>query len=40
MCVFAFLAKIENGRHFWGAESFFKIAKSTLLRRNRSISHD
>ena len=39
--------KIQNGRHFWGGENFFKITKSTMLRypvgrkfrRNRSISH-
>ena len=39
--------KIQNGRHFWGGEIFFKIVKSTMLRypvgrkfcRNRSISH-
>ena len=39
--------KIQNGRHFWGEENFFKIAKSIMLRypvgrkfwRNRSISH-
>ena len=39
--------KIQNGRHFWGGENFWKIAKSTFLkypvgqkfRRNRSISH-
>ena len=23
-----FLAKIQNGRHFWGGENFWKIAKS------------
>ena len=27
-----FLARIQNGRHFWGGEKFLKIAKSTLLR--------
>ena len=27
-----FLAKIQNGRHFWGDENFLKIAKSTFLR--------
>ena len=40
-------SKIQNGRHFWGGENFFKITKSTMLRyhvgrkfrRNRSISH-
>ena len=30
--VFAFLAKIQNGHHFWGQEFFLKIAKGTLLR--------
>ena len=47
ICVFPFLAKIPNGRHFWGEENFLKIAKSTFLRypvgrkfrRNRSILH-
>ena len=29
---FAILAKLQNGRHFWGGEIFWKIAKSTLLR--------
>ena len=24
-------SKIQNGRHFWGGENFFKIAKSTML---------
>ena len=24
ICVFAFLAKIQNGHHFWGEEIFFK----------------
>ena len=24
--------KIQNGRHFWGGENFWKITKSTLLR--------
>ena len=45
--IFGKNSKIQNGRHFWGGENFFKIAKSTLLkypvgrkfRRNRSISH-
>ena len=40
-------SKIQNGRHFWGGEIFWKIAKIALLRypvgqkfrRNRSISH-
>ena len=39
-------SKIQNGRHFWGGENFWTIAKSTFLRypvgrkfrRNRSIS--
>ena len=46
--VFAFLAKIRNGRLYWGEENFLKIARSTLLRypvgrkfrQNHSISHD
>ena len=25
-------SKIQNGRHFWGGETFLKIAKSTFLR--------
>ena len=25
-------SKIQKGRHFWGGENFFKIAKSTFLR--------
>ena len=24
-------SKIQNGRHFWGGENFFQIAKSTFL---------
>ena len=40
-------SKIQNGRHFWGGENFWKIAKSTFLRYpvsqkfcpNRSISY-
>ena len=40
-------SKIQNGRHFWGGENFWKIANITFLRypvgrkfrRNRSISH-
>ena len=24
--------KIQNGRHFWGGEIFFKIAKNTMLK--------
>ena len=39
--------KLQNGRHFWGGENFWKIAKIAFLRypvgrkfrRNRSISH-
>ena len=45
--IFGKNSKIQNGRHFWGGENFFKITKSTMLRcpvgrkfrRNRSISH-
>ena len=45
--IFGKNSKIQNGRHFWGAENFLKITKSTMLkypvgrkfRRNRSISH-
>ena len=45
--IFGKNSKIQNGRHFWGGETFLKNAKSTLLiypvgrkfRRNRSISH-
>ena len=45
--IFGKNSKIQNGRHSWGGENFWKIAKSTLLRypvgrkfrRNRSISH-
>ena len=29
--IFGKNSKIQNGRHFWGEESFLKIAKSTLL---------
>ena len=29
---FAKNSKIQNGRHFWGGENFFKIAKSTFLK--------
>ena len=49
MCfaIFGKNSKIQNGRHFWGGENFWKIAKSIFLRypvgkkfrRNRSISH-
>ena len=45
--IFGKNSKIQNGRHLWGGENFFKIGKSTILRypvgrkfrRNRSISH-
>ena len=45
--IFGKNSKIQNGRHFWGGEIFWKIAKSTFIRypvgrkfrRNRSISH-
>ena len=45
--IFGKNSKIQNGRHFWGGENFFKIAKNTMLRypvgrkfpRNHSISH-
>ena len=45
--IFGKNSKIQNGRHFWGGENFWKVAKSTFLRypggrkfrRNRSISH-
>ena len=45
--IFGKNSKIQNGRHFWGGENFFKIGKSRILRyaagrkfcRNRSISH-
>ena len=45
--IFGKNSKIQNGRHFWGGQIFFKINKSTMLRypvgrkfcRNRSISH-
>ena len=30
--IFGKNSKIQNGRHFWGEENFFKIAKSTMLR--------
>ena len=30
--IFGKNSKIQNGRHFWGGENFFKIAKSTMLR--------
>ena len=30
--IFGKTSKIQNGRHFWGGENFWKIAKSTLLR--------
>ena len=45
--IFGKNSKIQNGRHFWGGENFWKIAKSAFLRypvgkkfqRNHSISH-
>ena len=45
--IFGKNSKIQNGRHFWGRENFWKIAKSTFLGypvgpiflRNCSISH-
>ena len=45
--IFGKYSKIQNGRHFWGGENIWKIAKIALLRypvrrkfcRNRSISH-
>ena len=45
--IFGKNSKIQNGRHFWGGENFWKITKSAKLRypvgrkfrRNRSISH-
>ena len=45
--IFGKNSKIQNGRHFWGGENFWKIAKIAFLRypvgrkfrRNRSISH-
>ena len=30
-CVFPFLVKIQNGRHFGGGENFFKTVNSTFL---------
>ena len=27
-----FMAKIRNGRHFWGGENFLEITKSTMLK--------
>ena len=30
--IFGKNSKIQNGRHFWGGEIFFKITKSTMLR--------
>ena len=30
--IFGKNSKIQNGRHFWGGENFWKIAKSTFLR--------
>ena len=45
--IFGKNSKIQNGRHFWGGENFWKIAKSAFcsypvgrkFQRNRSISH-
>ena len=45
--IFGKNSKIQNGRHFWGGENFWKIAKIAFLRYpvgqkfrlNRSISH-
>ena len=45
--IFSKNSKIQNGRHFWGGENFWKIAKIAFLRypvgrkfrRNHSISH-
>ena len=30
--IFGKNSKIQNGRHFWVGENFFKITKSTMLR--------
>ena len=30
--IFGKNSKIQNGRHFWGGENFWKIAKITMLR--------
>ena len=30
--IFGKNSKIQNGRHFWGGENFWKITKSTMLR--------
>ena len=30
--IFGKHSKIQNGRHFWGGENFFKITNSTMLR--------
>ena len=45
--IFGKNSKIQNGRHFWGGENFWKIAKIAFLRypvgrkfrRYHSISH-
>ena len=45
--IFGKTSKIQNGRHFWGGENFWKIANIAFLGypvrrkfcRNRSISH-
>ena len=31
-CHFGKNSKIQNGRHFWGGENFWKIAKIAFLR--------
>ena len=45
--IFGKNSKIQNGRHFWGGENFWKIAKIAFVRypvgrkfrRNHSVSH-
>ena len=42
--IFGKNSKIQNGRHFWGGENFWKITflrypVGRKFRRNRSISH-
>ena len=37
--IFGKNSKIQNGRHFWGGENFWKIPVGRKFRRNRSISH-
>ena len=34
-----FLAKFENGRHFWGGENFLKIAKIAIFGKNSKIQN-